>query len=95
MSVPHPTTLHAPPAPWLGWARPAGVYILPGIPRLFQAMVAAHQARFTGVAARSTALLTALGEGDIAATLTPLAAQHAKVYIRPWHAGLLAPVTLS
>lgn len=47
-----------------------GVYILPGIPRLFCRMVEAHKDRFRGPAASSVELLTDTGEGDLAGELS-------------------------
>lgn len=44
-----------------------GVYILPGIPRLFQGMINAHKDRFTwGAAFQTLSLYTSMGEGDLA-----------------------------
>ena len=51
---------------WVPLVNVQGVYILPGIPRLFQQMVAAHKSRFQGPAASTTELLTNWGEGDLA-----------------------------
>ena len=43
-----------------------GVYILPGIPRLFKSMVDAHKDRFKGPANKSRTLYTNTVEGDLA-----------------------------
>ena len=51
---------------WVPLVHIQGVYILPGIPRLFQQMVSAHQDRFNGPPFLSTALYTHMGEGDLA-----------------------------
>ncbi|EFJ40156.1 hypothetical protein VOLCADRAFT_120055 [Volvox carteri f. nagariensis] len=66
---------------WVPLVNLRGVYVLPGIPRLFQAMIAAHQERFTGVAFQSAALYTRLGESDLAQALTAVAAKHPHVAI--------------
>lgn len=51
---------------WVPLVNLQGVYILPGIPRLFQQMLEAHKDRFRGPAASSLQLLTNMGEGDLA-----------------------------
>ena len=51
---------------WVPLVHIQGVYILPGIPRLFQQMVSAHQHRFNGPPFLGTALYTHMGEGDLA-----------------------------
>ncbi|GFR39922.1 hypothetical protein Agub_g430 [Astrephomene gubernaculifera] len=66
---------------WVPLVNVGGVYVLPGIPRLFQAMVAAHQDRFSGPAFHSSALFTQLGESDLAGPLTQVAARHPAVAI--------------
>ncbi len=43
-----------------------GVFILPGIPRLFKSMVDAHKDRFKGPANKSRTLYTNTVEGDLA-----------------------------
>ena len=43
-----------------------GIYILPGIPRLFKSMVDAHKDRFKGLAYKSRTLYTNTVEGDLA-----------------------------
>lgn len=66
---------------WVPLVNLQGIYILPGIPRLFQSMVSAHQARFTGVAATTSNLYTNVGEGDVAVPLAQVAAQFPTVSI--------------
>eukprot|EP00198_Chlamydomonas_reinhardtii_P000221 XP_001689556.1 predicted protein [Chlamydomonas reinhardtii] len=66
---------------WVPLVNVGGVYILPGIPRLFQSMVAAHQERFTGVAFSEQQLYTHTGESFLAKELTAVAAKHPKVAI--------------
>ena len=52
---------------WVPLVNLNGVYILPGIPRLFQGMINAHKDRFTGGAAFQTlSEYTSMGEGDLA-----------------------------
>jgi len=48
---------------WVPLVNLQGVYILPGIPSLFQRMIEAHADRFKGAAAHSATLYTNLGEG--------------------------------
>jgi molybdopterin-biosynthesis enzyme MoeA-like protein len=54
------------PGLWVPLVNLRGVYVLPGIPRLFQAMLEAHMERFRGPACSTTALFTDVGEGDLA-----------------------------
>lgn len=52
---------------WVPLVNLNGVYILPGIPRLFQGMINGHKERFTGGAAFQTvSVYTSVGEGDLA-----------------------------
>ncbi len=54
-----------------------GVYVLPGIPRLFTQLLTAHQHRFVGGAPPlSRELYSALGESFIATALTAVSKQH-------------------
>jgi molybdopterin-biosynthesis enzyme MoeA-like protein len=57
------------------------VYILPGIPRLFQAMLAANTDRFQGPSFVLTTLFTQQGEGDIGEALRAIAEAHPTVQI--------------
>ncbi|KAI8466434.1 MAG: MoaB/Mog domain-containing protein [Monoraphidium minutum] len=57
------------------------VHVLPGIPRLFQAMVGAHQDRFQGPLSSSQVLYTHMGEGDLADPLAEVAKAHPGVSI--------------
>ncbi|GAB4821923.1 hypothetical protein N2152v2_008969 [Parachlorella kessleri] len=66
---------------WVPLVNLQGVYILPGIPSLFQRMVEAHADRFKGPAAHSQTLYTNLGEGDVADPLADVAKAHPKVRI--------------
>ncbi|GLI70078.1 hypothetical protein VaNZ11_014851 [Volvox africanus] len=66
---------------WVPLVNVGGVYVLPGIPRLFQAMIRAHQERFTGVAFQSAALFTHVGESDLAQPLSAVAVKHPNVAI--------------
>ena len=65
---------------WVPLVNLNSVYILPGIPRLFQGMVGAHKHRFTGAAAFETlAVYTSMGEGDLAEVFGNVAKQFPKV----------------
>lgn len=56
-----------------------GVYVLPGIPRLFTAMVEAHKEPFRGPACSSAVLYTNTVEGDLAgAASVSLGDQHSE-----------------
>lgn len=66
---------------WVPLVNLNGIYVLPGIPRLFQQMVKAHQDRFTGPANVTQALYSHSGEGDLAEALTAVAAAHPTVNI--------------
>eukprot|EP00873_Tetraselmis_striata_P010717 jgi/Tetstr1/430981/TSEL_020736.t1 len=57
------------------------VYILPGIPRLFQGMLGAHLERFRGVQMHSAAVYTHQGEGEIAELLGDIAKRFPSVNI--------------
>ncbi|QDZ19975.1 FAD synthase [Chloropicon primus] len=61
---------------WVPLAVLNGVYILPGIPRLFQKMITAHESRFKGPSVFSHAIYTNSGEGDLADSLTAIAEKH-------------------
>lgn len=60
---------------------PAGVYVLPGIPRLFQAMVSAHAARFRGPLSHARDLFSSAGEGDVAGPLGAIAERFPSVAV--------------
>lgn len=65
---------------WVPLVNLNNVYILPGIPKLFQQMINAHKDRFVGGAVFQTkALYTSLGEGDIANIFSKVAAKHPQV----------------
>ncbi len=66
---------------WVPMACIHGVYVLPGIPRLFQAMISANSDRFKGAAYQSATLYSDAGEGDVAKALREVAAQHPNVRI--------------
>ena len=56
------------------------VFILPGIPKLFQRMVTAHKGRFMGGPAYQTkTLYSSLGEGDLAKFFSEVADKHPQV----------------
>ncbi len=69
------------PDMWVPMACIKGVYILPGIPRLFKAMITANSQRFHGAAYLSTTLFSDDGEGDVAQALRDIAAEHPDVRI--------------
>jgi molybdopterin-biosynthesis enzyme MoeA-like protein len=54
------------PGTWVPLVNLRGIYVLPGIPRLFRSMLEAHAARFSGPAHCQAELLTNMGEGDLA-----------------------------
>ena len=58
---------------WVPLVNVQNVYVLPGIPRLFKQMLAAHQGRFNGPPFLSAVLYTNTPEGDLAGM--PLAQQ--------------------
>ncbi|KAK9839966.1 hypothetical protein WJX74_001201 [Apatococcus lobatus] len=66
---------------WVPMACIHDVFILPGIPRLFKAMITANKDRFTGAAYLSATLYTDTGEGDVAQALRKIAAEHPDVRI--------------
>lgn len=51
---------------WVPLVNLHGVYILPGIPRLFQAMIEAHKEPFRGPTCSTVTLYTNTVEGDLA-----------------------------
>lgn len=57
------------------------IYVLPGIPRLFQQMISAHLDRFRGPSLHSQSLYTKMGEGDLAKALSDIAARFPQVNI--------------
>lgn len=66
---------------WVPLVNCGEVYVLPGIPRLFQGMLGANMDRFQGPSMHSEALYTRRGEGDIAQTLGEIAARFPQVNI--------------
>ena len=65
---------------WVPLVNLNNIYILPGIPKLFQKMINAHKDRFVGGAAFQTkALYTSLGEGDLAKIFSEVADTHPQV----------------
>jgi molybdopterin-biosynthesis enzyme MoeA-like protein len=80
--LPTPCEVLETPGIWVPLAVAAGnVYILPGIPRLFQQMIEANKGRFVGPKGCSTTLLSDLGEGDLAAQLDDIAKKYPGVRI--------------
>jgi molybdopterin-biosynthesis enzyme MoeA-like protein len=57
------------------------VFILPGIPRLYKAMISARQHRFVGKRHATKEVFTSKGEGDIADAVRKLAGEHPKVHV--------------
>jgi molybdopterin-biosynthesis enzyme MoeA-like protein len=81
-TLPQPCEVLFTPGLWVPLVVAGGnVHVLPGIPRLFRAMVEAHVGRFRGPASHAAELLTAQGEGDLAAPLAEVAAAHPSVRI--------------
>ena len=64
---------------WVPLVNLHGVYILPGIPRLFKAMIEANKGPFKGPANSSRTLYTNTVEGDLAGKL--YAARHRDLYL--------------
>ena len=61
---------------WVPLVNLHNVYILPGIPRLFQGMISAHKDRFVGDKVLQTlAVYTSVGEGDLATIFGEVAKQ--------------------
>jgi molybdopterin-biosynthesis enzyme MoeA-like protein len=54
------------PGLWVPLVNLKGTYVLPGIPRLFTAMIDAHKEPFRGTACASAVLFTNTVEGDLA-----------------------------
>ena len=68
------------PELWVPLVNIRGVRVLPGVPRLFKAMIGAHQESLpTGPAHVRRELGTNIGEGDLAATLASIAEQFGQV----------------
>lgn len=61
-----------------------GVYILPGIPRLFKSMVDTHKDRFKGPANKSRTLYTNTVEGDLAGDARAVHQNVAKLRVHVW-----------
>ncbi|MEW5302604.1 MAG: hypothetical protein WDW36_005372 [Sanguina aurantia] len=80
-TLPTPSEVLFTEGSWVPLVCVDGVYILPGIPKLFQSMIMGQQARFQGAAFCSAAVYTQMGEGDLAVALTKVAAAHPKVSI--------------
>lgn len=80
-ALPVGSTVYFTPGLWVPLAEIGRVFILPGIPRLFQAMLEQNKELFTGPSTFSQALYTNLGEGDVAVPLAQVAEAHPKVRI--------------
>ena len=80
--LPTPSEVLVTPGLWVPLVVAGGnVHILPGIPRLFQAMVGHHADRFKGPTSTATELYSDAGEGDVAQPLAEVAAIHSRVRI--------------
>lgn len=80
--LPDPCDVLVTPGSWVPLVVAGGnVYILPGIPRLFQSMIEAHIDRFKGPQSHSVSLYSHVGEGDLAKALSGIASAHPKVRI--------------
>ena len=64
------------PGTWVPLVRVGKVYILPGVPKLYRMILAAHEGRFGGPLPSVATLLTRLGEGDVAMPLREVAGRH-------------------
>lgn len=72
-TLPTGCIVHTTPGLWVPLVECQSVWVLPGIPRLFSAMVEANVERFKGEAVDVVTLYTALGEGDLADKLRAIA----------------------
>lgn len=79
--VPDGCVVWSTPGLWVPFVVVQNVHVLPGIPLLFEQMLVAHAARFTGPAIRRVLVFTQLLEGDIADALTAAARTHPAVAI--------------
>lgn len=66
---------------WVPIAKINNIYILPGIPRLFNQMLEANKEHFSGPGMTLETLYTWKGEGDLADALREIAANHPGVTI--------------
>lgn len=66
---------------WVPLVNMQGVYVLPGIPRLFTAMIDANKELFRGPEHITQEVYTKVPEGELAQVLTSLAAAHPSVNI--------------
>mmetsp|Transcript_19004 Transcript_19004/g.32507 ORF Transcript_19004/g.32507 Transcript_19004/m.32507 type:complete len:295 (+) Transcript_19004:2-886(+) len=80
-TLPTPAEVLVTPGTWVPLVNLGGVYILPGIPKLFQQLITAHQERFTGRAFVSGQLFSVPGESFIADQLTAVSKAHPKVSV--------------
>lgn len=82
-TLPAGSEVHVTPGTWVPLAQVENVYILPGVPWLYKAMIEARCAAgaFTGPATTSAAVYTLTGEGDLAEALTAIARAHPAVAI--------------
>ena len=81
--LPAPCSVLPPPkGSWVPLVKAGGnVYILPGIPRLFQSMIENHESVFRGVQCYSSDIFLNLGEGDLAEQLATIASENPTVRI--------------
>lgn len=80
------------PSLWVPVVNADNVYVLPGIPRLFKALVDAHIDRFRGPSGwQLVSIFTSAGEGDYAAALGEIAERHPEVSIGSYPGDLAAP----
>ena len=80
-ALPSPAEVLFTEGTWVPLVNVDGVYVLPGIPRLFKQMVGAHLDRFRGPLATGADCFTQMGEGDIADTLSEIAQEFPTVSI--------------
>eukprot|EP00963_Diacronema_lutheri_P006881 scaffold616_cov306-Pavlova_lutheri.AAC.9 len=78
-TLPTPCQVHSTPGLWVPLVQVDNVFVLPGIPRLFQSMLEANQELFTGTGFTTQTWWTQWGEGDLADALTQVAEKYSGV----------------
>ncbi|KAF5832752.1 MoaB/Mog domain-containing protein [Dunaliella salina] len=81
-TLPTPSEVLFSEGTWVPLVNLNNVYILPGIPKLFQTMISSHQSRFTGMHAfEERSLFSVQGESFISERISRVAAANPKVAI--------------
>ena len=78
-TLPTPCVVHDTPNLWVPLVQVDNVFVLPGIPRLFQSMLEANQDLFTGSGFTTETWWTQWGEGDLAEALGQVAEKYNSV----------------